>query len=295
MQSSVPGSTKPTLGQSVFVLLFDSVSFAIYFAVSYLIAAQFFRIHWSLGLIYLIPLVWGFFLFMVSPLAEDGQTPGQRASNILVYRKDGKEYVKDGSTGGIGYLRSVLVWIITRGIVPALALWVLYTNFTYTNLVLVLLIYVASLVAFAILEDSLFGLTKSAYARETELRTRVRGYFEKHRIARSQLPAHAALIPFVLLVGGIIVGVYGAAYFQQDSRAGLAGVLIGLISVFLSQALLSVRKWARWFGIVFLLLAAVVTFMYNFSPLQMYLTAILAVIFALDLLLDPTVVNAFRS
>lgn len=295
MQGQSNQGVKPTVMQTFLTLLFDSLGFTIYFAVAYLVAAQFFRIHWTLGVIYLIPLVWGYFLFFVGPLAEDGQTPGQKAANIFVTRADGKEYKKAGSTGGIGYVRATLLWIISRGVFPVLGLWALYTNFTYLNLVIVLVIYLLSLLAFAVIEDALFGIRKTRFARESELRARVRGFFEKRKVARPQLPVHASIIPFGMLVGGLVVGVYSAMQYQTNPQAGAAGVVIGLVSLFLSQAVLNVRKWARWIAIVFLIAAAVVTYMYNFGSTQVTLTVLLAAIFALDLLVDPTVANAFRS
>jgi len=294
MQGLSNEGVKPTFWHTFSTLLFDSLGFAIYFAVSYLVAAQFFKIHWTLGIIYLIPLVWGYFLFFVGPLAEDGQTPGQKASNIFVHRKDGKEYKKAGSTGGIGYVKATLVWIISRGVFPVLALWALYTNFTYLNLAIVLVIYLLSLLAFAVIEDSLFGLVKVRFVRETEAKSRIRRFYERQKLARPQLPLHAALIPFVMLVGGIIVGVYSATNYQTNPQAGLVGVVVGLISLFLAQALLNVRTWARWVTIVFLIAAAVATVLYSFSPLQTTVTVVLAALFVIDLLVDPTVANAFR-
>ncbi len=296
MQQANSRGTSPTLGQNLLVLLVDSLAFSLYLAVSYLIAKPFFQVHWSLGVVYLIPLIWGFFLFFVAPLAEDGQTVGQKAREIVTYRKDGKEFVKDGSTGGIGYARSALLWIVTRAIVPFLALWVLYTNFSYTNLVLVLVIYLVSLLVFAYLEDSLFGIYKVVYAFEPQAEHRaVRGYFKKKGIGCPQLPSHALIIPFVLLVGGIFLVTYGAAKYQLNPAAALTAMIVGVLSIVLSQGMLSVKSWARWGGVVFLVAAAVVTWLYSYTPTQAYVTAILALIFALDLILDPYVANAFKK
>ena len=296
MQQANSRGASPTLGQNLLVLLVDSLAVALYLAVSYLIAKPFFQVHWSLGIIYLIPLVWGFYLFFIAPLAEDGQTVGQKARDIVTYRKDGKEFVKDGSTGGIGYAKSTLIWIVTRGIVPFLALWVLYTNFSYTNLVLVLVIYLISLVVFAYLEDSLFGIYKVVYAFEPRVEEKaVRGYFKKKGIGCPQLPSHALVIPFVLLVGGIFLATYGAAKYQVNPAAGVTAMIVGVLSIIVSQGLLSVKTWARWGGVVFLILAAVVTWMYNYTPTQAYITTAVAVIFALDLILDPYVANAFKK
>ncbi|HFE54081.1 MAG TPA: hypothetical protein ENK07_11590 [Bacteroidetes bacterium] len=296
MQQANGRGTNPTLGQNLLVLLVDSLAVALYVAVAYLIAKPFFQVHWSLGVIYLIPLIWGYYLFFVAPLAEDGQTVGQKAREIVTYRKDGKEFVKEGSTGGIGYAKSTLLWLVTRTLVPVLALWVLYTNFSYTNLVLVLIIYLISLVVFAYLEDSLFGIYKVVYAFEPKAESKVvRGYFKKKGIGCPQLPGHALIIPFVLLVGGIFLVTYGAAKYQVSPPAGLTAMIVGVLAIILSQGLLAVKSWARWGGVIFLVIAAVVTWLYNYSPTQAYVTAIVALLFVLDLALDPYVANAFRK
>ncbi|MDZ7372440.1 MAG: hypothetical protein ONB23_00595 [candidate division KSB1 bacterium] len=295
MERASTEGMKPTLSQSFLGLLIDSLAFAIYFSVAYLVISKFYKIHWILGLIYLIPFVWGYFLFLVGPLAEDGQTPGQRSTNTLVFRKDGKEYKKDGSTGGIGYTRSTLVWVISRGIFPALGAIVLFTNFSYANLILVVVVYLLSLLLFATVEDSLFGLSKVHFARESAVRATVRGFFEKSKLPRPQLPSHAALIPYLMLVGGLFIAIYGALKYQVNHQAAIAGIVIGILSIGVGQSLLNVRRWSRWVAVVFLVAAAVVTFLYSFSPIQTAVTTFLCLVFILDLVANPSVANAFRS
>jgi hypothetical protein len=296
MQTASSEAAKPGfLSQGFLSVLIDSLAFGLYFAAAYLVVSQFYKIHWILGLIYLIPFLWGYSLFFISPLAEDGQTAGQRMTGLLTYRKDGKEYKKGGSTGGIGVFRSALVWVVSRGIFPALGAIVLYTNFSIANLVVVVVIYLLSVLLFAAVEDSLFGLHKVRFVRGVSVQTQVRGFFEKRKLGRPQLPSHAVLIPYLMLVGGLCVAVYSAVNYKANPKAAITGIVVGVISMGLGQTLTNVREWARWAAVIFLIVATVATFLFNFSSLQATVTAVLALLFAIDLLVDRTVANAFRS
>ena len=83
----------------------------------------------------------------------------------------------------------------------------------------------------------------------------------------------------------------------EDARVrslDVAALLFLLIVMMWLNLLKNVRTWARWVTIVFLIAAAVATVLYSFSPLQTTLTVVLAALFVIDLLVDPTVANAFR-